>query len=119
MNDGTRPVSPIDAAERFAVEDVIKRFGLAIDLRDWEMFEALFDDLVLMDLDPRVAPTPDMKLPHAAVVKSAKESFAKYDATLHHYSVAAVEFENHQATVRTNFTANHYRADEPGDRTFV
>lgn len=119
MTDANRALPPIDAAERFAVEEVIKRFGLSIDLRDWDMFGACLDDSVLMDLDPKVAKTPDVKLPRKAVVASAKTSFERYDATLHMYSVATVDFDEAGAAVRTNFMANHYREDEPGDRTFV
>lgn len=110
---------PIDPADRLAVEEVVKRFGLAIDLREWEMFEACLDDRVLMDLDPRVGKTPDVKLPRKAIVANAKGAFEKYDATLHLYSIATVDFFPDDAAVRTNFVAHHYRDDEPGDRVFT
>ncbi|MBM2577971.1 nuclear transport factor 2 family protein [Jannaschia sp. Os4] len=119
MPDDAPAMRPADPATRLAVEDVIKRFGLGIDLRDWDMFEACLDDRVLMDLDPRVGETPDLKLPRKAIVANAKGEFEKYDETLHLYSVASVVFDADGAAVRTNFVAHHYRADEPGDRTFV
>ena len=113
----------VDPAARLMVEDVVKRFGLAIDLRDWNLFEACLDDRVLMDLDPRVGDPrvgdpPDVKLPRKAIVANAKGEF-EYDATLHLYSVASAEVDDGDAVVRTNFVAHHYRRDEPGDRVFV
>ena len=93
MTDDARPVTPIDPTTRFAVEAVVKRFGLAIDLRDRDVFGACLDDRVLMDLDPRVAETPDAKLPREAIVENARGEFEKYDATLHLYSIAAVDMD--------------------------
>ena len=119
MTQSSRPLPLQPPAERFAVEDVIKRFGLAIDLRDWAMFEACLDDRVLMDLDPRVGDPPDIGLPKKAIVANARNEFEKYDATLHLYSVATLDFDDAGAAVRTNFVAHHYRKDEPGDRVFI
>ena len=119
MSDERRALPLTDAAERFAVEDVIMRFGLGIDLREWDMFEACLDDRVLMDLDPKVGETPDVKLPRKAVRKNAEAEFGKYDETLHHYSIATVDFIDGEVSVRTNFIASHYRDDVPGDREFV
>ena len=119
MSDERRAIPLSDPAERFAVEDVVKRFGLAIDLREWDMFEGCLDTRVLMDLDPKVGQTPDVKLPRKAIRENAKAEFEKYDETLHHYSIATVDFIDGEVSVRTNFIAHHFRRDEPGDRTFV
>ena len=86
--------------DRQAIEDVIKKYALSIDTRDWEMHKSLFTD-----------PYISLKTGKEATVENRIKFFdkftEKYLYTQHIASIYSVELEDNEAYVISTINANH------------
>lgn len=93
-------------ADRLAIIELLNRFGIAIDLRDWETFHSLFAEEVEFDYSSigEVAVTlhPD------DITKTARKDLGGFQATQHGITNHQVQLSGDNATCYAHVRAMHF-----------
>jgi hypothetical protein len=100
--------------DRQAIVDTTLRYGLAVDTRDWDLFESLFTNQIEVDVSflgpggyrPFVA--------HDWAV-SVRENVSGYQSTQHIITNHLVSIDGDSATCRAYLQARHYLPNDAGD----
>jgi 3-phenylpropionate/cinnamic acid dioxygenase small subunit len=89
-------------ADRFAIEDLITRYAIAMDTQDWDVFRACFrpDARTVMDRVGEFG-TPE------ALVELLAPRFTIFAALQHFVSNVVVSGDGDEATARTYFVSHH------------
>lgn len=94
--------------DREAIKDVRYRFALALDTRDWALFESLFADEV--DADLSAFGSPRRTMPRAELAALFRHSFrrpAAENPTQQLYANLLVEVDGDKATCRSYLVGYH------------
>ena len=113
------PPAPGDLAARFALEDLVRAFGLCIDRRDWGRYRTLFVDEVEVDYHPRKPGIPTGPVVAEAWAAGAAACFDRIPATQHAITVVAVDQTGDTATVTSNLAARHHDPGTTGGAIFT
>ena len=105
--------------DRESIRNLVLRFALCIDYRDWDAFAACFTPMVSVKLDERTAASPPAPVPVDLWKEVAKASFAPYDSTHHLVQPYSIELTGEKGQAISYFQASHYRANPDGAPTFV
>jgi len=95
--------------DREAIKDVRYRFALALDTRDWALFETLFADEV--DADLSAVGSPRRTMPKAELAALFQQSFrrpAAENPTQQLYGNVLVEVDGDAATCRSYLVGYHH-----------
>ena len=99
-------------ADKLAIIELLNRFGMAIDLRDWESFHSLFTEEVEFDYSSigEVAGTlhPD------DITNTARRDLGGFEATQHVITNHQVQLSEDRATCYAQVRAMHLL---PNDKT--
>lgn len=111
MTDRQRP----SVQDRSDIIDVVTRYAVGIDLKDWDRFGSCFADSVELRL---VSVPEPVVYTRAQLVEYARRTFTQYSATQHisanHQVVLDDAAEGEAATCLSTLNATHYVADDPG-----
>lgn len=97
--------------DRSSIIDVITRYAVCIDLREWEKFGSCFADEVELHL---VSTGRWVKRTRAEIIDYVRHTFAQYDATQHISANHQVTIKGDRATCLSTLNATHYVKDDPG-----
>ena len=97
--------------DRSAIVDVVTRYAVTIDLRDWDGFGSCFADEVELLL---VSTGGRLVFSRERIVDYARRTFSNYDATQHISANHQVTVDGDRATCISTLNATHYVANEPG-----
>src|SRR5687767_11421088 len=86
----------VDEAE---VLGLVHRYAFALDNRDWELWQSLFVDDVLIDLSDYEPEPPPRRMPTAAHVPYLRRLFLGFDATQHFIGTHRTSIDGDDATV--------------------
>jgi hypothetical protein len=99
---------------RAAVEELLMRYTMSVDLRDWGPFRSCFADRVRVRFEPPLADVPEEPVTPEEWAPFAAVSLGAPDATQHYYSIYSIRLDDEEAEA-----VMHYRAgrgthvDEP------
>ena len=103
-------------ADQVKIVEVVNRFGMAIDLRDWEKFRSLFANPVEFDYSSigEKAGTlhPD------DIVNTARQDLGGFQSTQHLITNHQVELLSNAATCYAHVRAQHFLPHDQGESTF-
>lgn len=93
-------------ADRIRIIELINRFGMSIDLRDWSSFRSLFVNQVQFDYSSigEIAGN----LPVNDIVNTARQDLGGFQTTQHIITNHLVEIENDTATCSAHVRAMHF-----------
>jgi len=86
-----------EISDRVQIQDLLTRYALAIDTKDW----ALLDTCFLPDSTVDYTSTGGRKGPYAEIRKWLMEALAPFAVTMHCLGNTSVELEGDRAHVRT------------------
>lgn len=100
-------------ANKLAIIETINRFGMAIDLRDWQSFVSLFTEQVEFDYSSidEVAGT----LQADDIANTARNDLGGFQATQHIITNHLVKIENNTATCKAHVRAMHFLPNKEKD----
>ena len=92
-------------ADKLAIVQLLNQFGMAIDLRDWDSFRALFAESVIFDYSSigEVAGT----LKPEEIANTASNDLGGFQATQHVITNHIVELSGNRATCKAHVRAMH------------
>lgn len=99
-------------AERVRIIELVNRFGMAIDLRDWESFRSLFANPVEFDYSS-IGETAGTLQPDD-IVSTARRDLGGFQATQHMITNHQVEVLNDAATCYAHVRAQHFLPNDLG-----
>lgn len=99
------------ASDRAAVIELMNRFGWTIDARDWDGYEALFDDEV--DFDYSAIDGPAGRLSPADIREGATVELGGFDHTQHAITNHVVTLDGDRARCEAHMRAMHVLHDRP------
>ncbi|MBE9169546.1 nuclear transport factor 2 family protein [Pleurocapsales cyanobacterium LEGE 06147] len=105
--------SPDDRAK---IIEVVNRYGLAIDLHDWERFHSLFVNPVEFDYSSIGVAAGSLQ--PEEIVNTARQDLSGFQATQHLITNHAVEILDDSATCLAHVRAMHFLPNDQGDSTF-
>ena len=110
----THPATPeMPESDRAAIIDLVNRFGWTIDSRDWDGYEALFDDEVRFDYSAIDGPTGTLS--PADIREGGYHELGGFDHTQHAITNHVVTLDGDRARCEAHFRAMHVLRDvEPG-----
>jgi hypothetical protein len=91
--------------DRSAVEELLLRYAMSVDLRDWELFRSCFGDRVRVRCEPPTADVPDGPVTPDEWAALAGRALGPARAGQHYYSIFPVRLEDDEAE-----TVMYYRA---------
>ena len=95
------------ASDRIAIQDVMLRYALGVDERDYELYRSCFaDDVQVVDFGPEPVDGAEAWLEHV------KGALAKYGSTQHMMGPVYATIDGDVAEVRTNVRALHCPKNE-------
>ena len=97
--------------DREAITDVRYRFALALDTRDWALFDTLFADGGEVDADLSAVGSPRRTMPKAELAALFQYSFrrpASENPTQQLYGNVLIEVDGDMATCRSYLVGHHY-----------
>ena len=100
------------------IRDLLHRFAMAIDDRDWTAFHECLCDEVSVQLDSSIGGSDPTPQDAREWVANARSFFDPLDATHHQLTVYRVELRGDEASVLTYFRAGHYKKHLAGGATF-
>lgn len=103
-------------ADKFRIVETINRFGMAIDLHNWEDFRDLFTDLVEFDYSS-IGEESGILSPDD-IVKTASQDLGNFQSTQHLISNHQVELLENVATCYAHVRAQHFLPNDRGESTF-
>jgi hypothetical protein len=97
--------------------DLVHRYCFALDTQDWELWQSIFTDDVVIDLtDYEPEPAPQ-RVRKTSLVPYVRALFAGFDATQHFIGTHRVAIEGDTATVTAHMRAEHWlTSGQGGDR---
>lgn len=102
------------AVDRSEVADLLARYAIALDTRDWELLARCFTP----DATYRFAHTGDVT-GAAEIVAVCRRSLEPLDASQHLVGAASIEVDGDRARSRCPFQAQHVRGGLDGGRLYV
>jgi len=114
-NDNLSLQTLLDRAE---ISDVINRYGLAVDARDWALFRTCFTDDIEVDLSS-VAPGHVFQGKADQFVSRTRETIEGLDATQHIITNHAHEIHGDTAKCTSYLHAQHVAKNDFGDSHHV
>jgi 3-phenylpropionate/cinnamic acid dioxygenase small subunit len=90
-------LSPQDVSDRMTIQDLLIRYALAIDTKDW----ALLDTCFVADAEIDYTATGGKKGPYPEVRKWLEEALSPFAVTMHCIGNTSVELEGDRARART------------------
>jgi len=102
------------AADRAEIENLLVRYAIALDTRDWELLASCF----VPDVVYRFAHVGDVE-GIDGVVEICRRSLDPLDASQHLIASPYVEVHGDEARSRCSFQAQHVREGLEGGRNFV
>ena len=99
--------------DKIKIIELINRFGMSIDLRDWSSFRSLFTEQVKFDYSSigEVAGT----LSADEIVNTARRDLGGFQTTQHLISNHLIEVKNDTATANAHVRAMHFLPNEVKD----
>ena len=92
-----------DALQRLSDEsdlrDLIHRYALGLDTRNWELWRSAFTDDVIIDTSDYEPEPPPRRLPVDAYVSFTSRLFAGFEATQHLIGSHRFEIDGDSATI--------------------
>ena len=102
---------------KLAVTETINKFGLSIDLRDWDTFRGLFTDPVGFDYSSIGEKAGDALHPDD-VVGTASKDLGNFQATQHVITNHVIDLDGESAHCRAHVRAVHFLPNDQGEATF-
>ena len=105
--------------DRTAISDVVIRYCMAVDTRDWELFSTCFDEAVTTEYDAYGDSVQQQSREEmVAYVASVLDGFTK---TQHLSSNHVIRFgpDGHDAVCRSQMHAQHFLDGETSDQHYV
>jgi 3-phenylpropionate/cinnamic acid dioxygenase small subunit len=102
-------------ADRLAIQEVMFRYGMAIDRRDWNLYRQVFTDDAIIDYSDSSGARTDLE----GAVKWLAEVLEPFAALQHNMTNHVVEVEGDTARSCTYFLAFHMMADGNGAETVL
>ena len=106
----------IDAESRFEIIDVMNKYAIGIDSKDYALFRSIFSD----DVEVNIVYTSNFGSGNTVNIKGADnwvnyvdEQISIYRNTQHMLGNPMISYDGKVAIVRTDLTAIHYYADKP------
>ena len=102
--------------DHLSVIELVNRFGLAIDLRDWEKFQSLFMNPT--EFDYSSIKVESGQLSPEEIANTARHDLSGFQATQHQITNHQVSVEGNSATCQAHVRAMHFLPNEQGDSIF-
>ena len=106
----------ISAESRFEIIDVMNKYAIGIDTKDYKLFRSIFTD----DVEVNIVYTPNFGTDTAVTIKGADNwvdyvysEIDKFRNTQHMLGNPMISYDGEVAIVRTDLRAIHYYADRP------
>ena len=104
-------------ADEADLRDLIHRYALGLDTRDWELWRSAFTDEVIIDTSDYEPEPPPRRLPVEAYVSFTSRLFAGFEATQHLIGSHRFAIDGDHATITAHFRAEHWASvGQGGDR---
>ena len=110
----------IDAESRFEIIDVMNKYAIGIDTKDYVLFRSIFAD----DVEVSIVYTSNFGTGNTVNIKGADNwvnyvdgQISIYRNTQHMLGNPMISYDGKVAIVRTDLTAIHYYADRPDEAT--
>jgi hypothetical protein len=99
------------------LRDLIHRYALGLDTRDWDLWRSIFTDDVVIDLSDYQPDPPPRRLPIDTFLGYTKRLFAGFDATQHFIGTHRFAIDGDRATITAHMRAEHWlTSGQGGDR---
>ncbi len=99
------------------LRDLIHRYALGLDTRDWDLWRSAFTDEVVIDTSDYEPDPPTRRLPVDAYVSFVSRLFAGFEATQHLIGSHRFSVDGDRATITAHFRAEHWSTvAQGGDR---
>lgn len=102
------------AVDRQEIENLLVRYAIALDTRDWELLSTCFTD----DASYRFAHAGEVA-GFAEIAAVCRRSLEPLDASQHLVGAAHVEVDGDVARSRCSFQAQHVRRAAKGGRNYI
>lgn len=93
--------------DRMEITDVINRYATGVDLRDWDLFGAIFDDEVLIDFES-FDKTPARKMTRDEWVAAVRSLLPGFDSTQHVLTNHVFQMEKEKGVITVYMKAEHF-----------
>ena len=99
------------------LRDLIHRYALGLDTRDWDLWRSIFTDQVLIDLSDYEPEPPPQPTAADTQVRYVRRLFAGFDATQHLIGSQRYLIDGDTATIVAHMRAEHWlTSGQGGDR---
>jgi hypothetical protein len=99
--------------DRTQIGEVVHRYPVAIDLRDWKLFRSIFADEIQVYLGPATA-NPRLRTVSAdKFTEQVTNIITSFDVTQHFLTDYRVEIEGNSAVWLSYMQARHFRRGQP------
>ncbi|MFB2970471.1 nuclear transport factor 2 family protein [Aerosakkonema sp. BLCC-F183] len=102
--------------DRAKIIEVVNQYGLAIDLRNWELLHNVFANPVEVDYSSIGIPVASFQ--PEEMVNAARQDLSGLKATQHQITNHSVEISDDTATCVAHVSAMHFLPNDQGDNTF-
>ena len=96
------------------LRDLIHRYALGLDTRDWELWRSIFTDDVVIDLSDYEPDPPPRRLPIDRFLGYTQRLFAGFDATQHLIGTHRFAIHGDRATITAHMRAEHWLTSGQG-----
>lgn len=96
------------------LRDLIHRYAMGLDTRDWDLWRSIFTDEVVIDLSDYQPDPPPERLPIDTHVGYARRLFAGFDATQHFIGTHRFAIDGDRATITAHMRAEHWLTSGQG-----
>ena len=110
----------VSAESRFEIIDVMNKYAIGIDTKDYKLFRSIFYD----DVEVSIVYTPNFGTGNTVNIKGADNwvdyvdnEISKFRNTQHMLGNPMISYDGKVAIVRTDLRAIHYYADRPDKST--
>lgn len=100
------------------VIEIVNKLFIAVDNRDWDMVERIFDKTVLLDYTSMTGGEPAEFTPNQ-IISSWKETLPGFDSTHHQLGNYVIELDGDKAKVFCYGTATHYLENSSNNNLWV
>ena len=102
--------------DRAKIIEVVNQYGLAIDLRDWDLLHNIFANPVEVDYSSIGIPAASFQ--PEEMVNAARQDLSGLKATQHQITNHSVKISDDAATCLAHVSAMHFLPNDQGDNTF-
>ena len=106
----------VSAESRFEIIDVMNKYAIGIDTKDYKLFRSIFTE----DVEVNIVYTPNFGTGNTVSIKGADNwvnyvdsEVSKFRNTQHMLGNPMISYDGEVAIVRTDLRAIHYYADKP------